>query len=248
MDGYFRYDGMDGYSLTHVADAVAHHVLQPYGSNPTLRPTVAGGQEARLILPSADQPMGMVDAAVLIVRYPRPVWLGSQTCRFFALYADKGHIQDIAETLRFTSGPSGTGVAVMDDNDRNCAKYGTARYWHTAHQGYGGTLTWTWNNDYRRSGYNWARWYPDLKPGRYEVFAYIPQRYNTTTAARYWVSHQSGHTLRVVNQSVNGGRWVSLGTYTFRGTRSDRVSLSDVTYETYATRMIAFDAVKWEPR
>ena len=77
----------------------------------------------------------------------------------------------------------------------------------------------------------------------------IPERYNnTTTTARYWVSHQSGHTLRVVNRSANGGRWVSLATYTLRGTRSYRLSLSDMTYETYATRMIAFDRLRWEPR
>jgi len=51
-----------------------------------------------------------------------------------------------------------------------------------------------------------------------------------------------------VNQSTNGDRWVSLGTYWFRGSRDDYVSLADVTYEPYVSRLVAFDAVKWEPR
>ena len=52
-----------------------------------------------------------------------------------------------------------------------------------------------------------------------------------------------------MNQSViAGGQWVSLGTYSFQGTGSDYVSLSDVTYESYRTRLIGFDAVNWERR
>jgi hypothetical protein len=39
-----------------------------------------------------------------------------------------------------------------------------------------------------------------------------------------------------------------LGTYTFRGSSADYVSLADVTFEPYLSRLIGFDAVKWEPR
>jgi hypothetical protein len=51
-----------------------------------------------------------------------------------------------------------------------------------------------------------------------------------------------------VDQSVNGGRWVSLGTYHFRGKSGEYVSLADVTYEAYLSTRIGFDAVKWMPR
>jgi hypothetical protein len=51
-----------------------------------------------------------------------------------------------------------------------------------------------------------------------------------------------------VDQSGNGGRWVSLGTFTFRGTPEDYVALDDVTSEPDLTRIMAFDAMKWEPR
>jgi len=143
--------------------------------------------------------------------------------------------------------PPPPGAIVVDDTDQGFVKGGSMSGWHTAAEGYGGRLTWTRNNDQWRSNYNWARWYPDLAPRRYEVFVF-PERYTTTSRARYWVSHRDGYTLRLVNQSTNGDRWVSLGTYWFRGSRDDYVSLADITHEQYRSRLIAFDAVKWEPR
>jgi hypothetical protein len=144
--------------------------------------------------------------------------------------------------------PPPAGVVIVDDTDPGFTKGGSATGWRTVAEGYGGRLTWTRNNDRVRYNYNWARWYPDLAQGRYEVLVYIPERYTTTSSARYWVSHRDGLTLRVVNQSTNGDRWVPLGTYWFRGTRADYVSLADVTFEPYVSRLIAFDAVKWVPR
>ena len=144
--------------------------------------------------------------------------------------------------------PPSTGTIIVDDTDQGLVTGGSASGWHTAAEGYGGRLLWTRNGDRVRYNYNWARWYPNLLSGRYEVFVYIPERYTTTSSARYWVSHRDGFTLRRVDQSANGDRWVSLGTYWFRGTNSDYVSLADVTFESHASRLVGFDAVKWEPR
>lgn len=140
------------------------------------------------------------------------------------------------------------GTVIVDDTDPGFVTGGAARSWRTAVEGHGWHLTWTRNNDRVRANYNWGRWYPELAPGRHEVFVHVPERYSTTTQARYWVSHRDGLTLRVVDQSAHGGRWVSLGTYRFRGNRSDYVSLADVTFEPYLSRLIAFDAVKWVSR
>ncbi|MBN1137054.1 MAG: hypothetical protein JXM73_10730 [Anaerolineae bacterium] len=140
------------------------------------------------------------------------------------------------------------GTVIVDDRDSGFVKGGSASGWHIAYEGYNGRLYWTKNNDTVRPNYNWVRWYPSLAAGRYEVFVYIPDKYTTTARARYWVSHAGGYTLKVVDQSANGDRWVSLGTYQFRGTHDDYVSLADVTYEPYLSRLIAFDAVKWVPR
>ena len=144
--------------------------------------------------------------------------------------------------------PPPSGAVVVDDSDAGFVKGGAPAGWRTAPEGYGDRLTWVRNNDRSRPNYNWARWYPDLRPGRYEAFVYIPERYTTTAQARYWISHAGGFSLRIVNQSTNGNRWVSLGTYRFRGTREDYVSLADVTFEPHLSRLVGFDAVKWEPR
>jgi hypothetical protein len=54
--------------------------------------------------------------------------------------------------------------------------------------GYGNTLIWTRNNDRIRPNYNRAHWHPALSARRYEVFVYIPERFNTTSNARYCAS------------------------------------------------------------
>jgi len=102
INGFFHINSMDGDSIDAVAAAEAGHRLQPYGSQPTIENLQIQGQEARLILPSNDQPAGMQNQAALIVRYPQVltiVW----SPRYFVLWADAPHIRTIAETLRFTN-------------------------------------------------------------------------------------------------------------------------------------------------
>lgn len=149
---------------------------------------------------------------------------------------------------RLADGGTTPGTVIVDDLDPEFVKGGTASGWGTAPEGYNGHLYWTQNNYQTQWGYNWGRWFPVLAPGRYEVFAYIPNRYTTTSQARYWISHAGGYTLRRINQSIYADQWVSLGTYNFRGNNQDYVSLADVTYEPYMSRLVAWDAIKWEPR
>jgi len=137
---------------------------------------------------------------------------------------------------------------VVDDGDAGFTKGGAMRYWSSAGGGHAGDFLWTRNNDSLRINYNWARWSPQLLPGRYEVMVYVPANYATTAQARYWISHQGGYTLRLLDQGANGGRWASLGMYQFRGTSQDYVSLADVTFEPWLSKYIAFDAVMWVPR
>lgn len=111
--------------------------------------------------------------------------------------------------------PPAEDAIVVDDLDSGFVIGGPASRWHTRAEGYDGHLTWAWNKAwhlrYHWSGYNWARWYPDLAAGRYEAFVYIPERYTTSGQARYWVRHQDGFSLRIVDQSANGCRWVLTG-------------------------------------
>ncbi|MFN8445176.1 MAG: PA14 domain-containing protein [Caldilineaceae bacterium] len=139
-------------------------------------------------------------------------------------------------------------AVIVDDSDPGFTRGGLPRGWAMAYEGYNNNLTWTQNNDWARPQYNWGRWYPRLRPGRYEVFVYIPDRYSTTSSALYWISHAGGFTKRMISQNDYSNQWVSLGTYNFSGTSNDYLSLSDVTGERYLSRLLVWDAAKWEPR
>ncbi len=102
INGFFQVGAMDSDSIDGATAAEAQHRLQPYGSQPTIETLQLQGQEARLILPSDDQPAGMQHQAALIIRYPEPVNVVGVPCRYFVLWADWPHIGAIAQTLRFT--------------------------------------------------------------------------------------------------------------------------------------------------
>jgi len=167
-------------------------------------------------------------------------------------YYENGGVAVAKLTWSRTGGepdPPPADAIIVDDRDPGFHRGGSVSGWRFADSGYRGTMTWTRSNYGHNYNYNWARWYPTLSVRRYyEVLVHIPVSYGTTSNARYWISHYDGYTLRRIDQSANAGRWVSLGTYRFRGTRRDYVSLADITYEPYLSRTIAFDAMKWEPR
>jgi len=102
INGFFQINAMDADSMDQVTAAEAEHKLQPYGSQPTIETLQIQGQEARLILPSDDQPAGMQNQSAIIIRYPQPVNVVGTPCRYFVLWADWPHIRTIAQTLRFT--------------------------------------------------------------------------------------------------------------------------------------------------
>ena len=155
-------------------------------------------------------------------------------------------VTDVA-TPEASPSPTPTPITVtVDDQDDEFQRGGLTTTWREATAGHSDHLFWTNNNDKTRTGYNWGRWSPDLEAASYEVFVYIPSNHATTGNARYWISHSGGFTLREVDQSQHSDEWVSLGTYTFSGTDEDYISLSDVTYETYLSTKVAWDAMKWE--
>ena len=147
-----------------------------------------------------------------------------------------------------TPQPTPTVSVVVDDQDSGFERGGLTTTWQEESEGHEDHLFWTNNNDKTRNGYNWGKWSPDLEAASYEVFVYIPENNATTGNARYWISHSGGFTLREVDQSQYSNQWVSLGTYSFSGTNNDYISLSDVTYEEYLSRKVAWDAMKWEER
>lgn len=140
------------------------------------------------------------------------------------------------------------GEVIVDDSSSDFIKGGPPSGFRTEAEGYNGQLTWTQNNEVQRADYNFARWYPTLTARNYEVYAYLPDRFTTTTYARYTISHRDGLATVVIDQSKFSNEWVSLGTHPFTGTRGDYVALSDVTSEPALTTLLAFDAVRFVPR
>ncbi len=145
-----------------------------------------------------------------------------------------------------TATPDPRATVIVDDQDTGFQQGGLSTTWREESEGYSDHLYWTNNNDKTRSGYNWGQWSPTLDAASYEVFVYIPGNHATTTNARYWISHSGGFTLREINQSLYSAQWVSLGTYVFNGNDEDYITLSDVTYETFLSTKVAWDAIKWE--
>lgn len=90
-----------------------------------------------------------------------------------------------------------------------------------------------------------AQWNASLDAGNYEVFVWYSQGANRATEAPYFVYHQGGSTKKLVNQRINGGRWVSLGTYAFSAGSASRVGLS---CWTGSGQYVIADAVKLERR
>jgi BlaR1 peptidase M56. len=102
-DGFFQVGAINGenMSIDEVAKNDAFHKLNPYGSDPKIINRTIDGQEARLILPSADQPEEMKNQAGLIVKYPEAVKIDGSLYHYLILWADKSHIEQIGNTLTF---------------------------------------------------------------------------------------------------------------------------------------------------
>jgi hypothetical protein len=101
INGFFQIGAMDTDSIDQAAAAEAEHKLRPYGAQPTIETLQVQGQEARLILPSSDQPASMQNQAAIIIHYPQPVNVIGTPCRYFVLWADWPHIRTFAKTLSF---------------------------------------------------------------------------------------------------------------------------------------------------
>ena len=133
---------------------------------------------------------------------------------------------------------------IVDDRDSGFIWGGLTSSWYSRNTGYRGHLYWTWNS--RTQLYNWAKWFPYVPtPGNWAVSVYIPSRYHGSKSATYSIYHSGVRNDRVVVQNDYNNQWVSLGTHYFSGGASEYVYLGDNTGETYATRFVGFDAVKF---
>ena len=147
--------------------------------------------------------------------------------------------------LGTTSTPAPTRPTVVVD-ETAARFYGPSQYWWTRNIGYNGQMKFTYNT-YSTIG-NYAVWRPNLAGGNYEVYAYIPGNYATTTRAQYTIVAANLCGYRTINQYNISNAWVSLGTYSFSAGTGGYVRLDDRTGEANYSRMVGVDAVKFVPR
>lgn len=102
-DGFFEISALDGYSWTIDEAAVsdANHILKPYGTTPSISKLEIQRQEARLIMPSDDQPKEEKGAAELIIKSPKSIQINKDNYYYLIIWADKNHIKEIAKTIQF---------------------------------------------------------------------------------------------------------------------------------------------------
>jgi hypothetical protein len=86
-------------------------------------------------------------------------------------------------------------------------------------------------------------------PGPYNLYIWYPEASNRSTNSPFVVHASDGDHAIAVNQQVNGGRWISLGTYIFAGDGSDKVSLSNNVQPAGlpSNTLVLADAVRIEP-
>ncbi|MFN8472925.1 MAG: LysM peptidoglycan-binding domain-containing protein [Anaerolineae bacterium] len=144
--------------------------------------------------------------------------------------------------------PTPSTDVIVDDLSPGFVRGGDPAGWYQQNIGYLDHSYWSYNNQVDQPDQNWGRWYPVLKPGYYEVYAFIPAQNAFAKSAKYTIRTADGYPTRIVNQSLYYNQWVSLGTYRFNGDGNEYVYLNDATGEPRLSVRLAWDAVKWSPR
>lgn len=105
IDGFFEVAAINGQDKTidDVAADEAGHKLNPYGSSPETQNLRINRKEFVFIYPSTDQPIEMNNQACFIVQYPDKIIIDSDEYNYFILWADRDHIEKIAESFNFIS-------------------------------------------------------------------------------------------------------------------------------------------------
>lgn len=100
------------------------------------------------------------------------------------------------------------------------------------------------HGSHRSQGVGEARWTLTVPhDGEYEVFARWSECHSRATDTPYTIHHRNGLTTARVNQQKNGGRWNSLGAYSF-----SRDTPAVITITNDANLWVIADAIKLEPR
>jgi hypothetical protein len=177
---------------------------------------------------------------------PPPAWLSLDCCELTGLPP----VADLGKTIELTlvaTNPVGTGQQafsllvwladlIIDNRDPNTAQTGT---WSVTKN----KLPYAADSVQSLVPGSDFRWLPTfVAEGDYEVFAWWTTASSNYHSAQYTINHNGGSTVVLKDQRVNGGRWISLGTYHFLAGSTHSVVLLDTTGNVKRRRVVA-DAV-----
>ncbi len=148
-------------------------------------------------------------------------------------------------TVALASSLTASGQIIIDNTDPGFTVLSNS--WST-----GTTAPGHWGDNYRfrnttatGATFGEVEWRANLPAaGAYEVAIYYPQGTNRATDAPFTVHHAAGDTTLLINQQINGGQWVVLGTFTFAAGTVGSVSLSNAA----SASVVIADAVAFTPQ
>jgi RHS repeat-associated protein len=121
--------------------------------------------------------------------------------------------------------PAGLHVVLVDNSDQQNVELAGA--W-TAADTAEGLFGFDYATSAAGTGQDTATWGLHIPAdGAYEAFARWPQVAGAATDATYTITHDSGSTPAVVDQSQQPGQWVSLGSYNFTEGAEADITLTD---------------------
>jgi hypothetical protein len=138
-----------------------------------------------------------------------------------------------ATTLSSSSSTTTTTTAVIVDNGKTGTSYNGTWKVSSAPNPYGTDSYWGRES----STYTWKA---SLTSGTYDVYMWWTAYKDRSTAAPVTITHSSGSQTVKVNQQINGGKWVLLGTYSFGSTGTVKIAGTGST-----TVTVSADAVKF---
>ena len=120
--------------------------------------------------------------------------------------------------------PVGKAVVVVDNSDTQNTDAAPTANWAT------GNLSGQQGFDHRThaagTGTDAFTWDLNIpSDGTYTVYAKFPKVTGAATAAKYTVTHEGTPTDKTVDQNLNTGTWVGLGSYTFKQGNTDKIQL-----------------------
>ncbi len=133
--------------------------------------------------------------------------------------------------------PVGQHVVLVDNSDAQNVEF--TGEWQTAEdeQGYYGYNYHYIQSAHEEDSFTWKLNIP--QSGTYTVYVHYPIYSKAATKVTYTIEHQEGSTSKTVDQSKNGGEWVSLGQYEF-----DETKIGTITVSTSEDGTLLADAVK----